>query len=390
MSPSDGGLTNPAGGQPNDDREMECQPGGRTDAARWAPLVDRGQPRGAEAVFTSAVNSTQQRRPRQRLWLSAAAVFLVVVGVIAVTLGRDTGSKVATSDGDLPISSTLPEEGGSVTPSTPCTDFDTGTGVVEFYAVCVDGARTVMFPVRRGGSSELSLQESLDRLSEGLTPEEEARGLRTGVTKDQAINVTSNERGSVKVEIDGPKPFAAPVYEGPTPPSRQTTNSALPPGADVLVSDSVIISNLFGGDTDLNTVDFTAVCANGSMCGTIADRQSWPMEMTSVFGALVYDDCTIEDALNDPGRCTADGLLKGATSEAIVTTTAAASSLVIRSGPGPYDEPILRAPQDGIEAGSIIIRSQLEVDSDDGATWTLVDAGDGMKGWANTANLVDQ
>ena len=389
MSPSDGGQTNPAGSQPNDDREMECQPGGRTDAARWAPLVDRGQPRGAEAVLTTALNSTRPR-PRQRLWLSAAAVFLVVVGVVAVTVGRGGGSKVATADGDLPDASTVLNDGGFVTPSTPCTDFETGAGVVEFYAVCVDGYRTVMFPVRRGGSRELSLQESLDRLPKGLTPKEEARGLRTGVTQGQAIKVLSNERGKVMVEIEGPDPFIAPVYDEPTPLDWQTTNSVLRPGADVLVSDSVIISNLFGGDTDLNTVDFTAVCANGSMCGTIADRQSWPMEMTSVFGALVYDDCTIEDALNDPGRCTADGLLKGATSEAIVATAAAASARVIRSGPGAYDEPILRAPQDGIEAGSIIIRSQLEVDSDDGATWTLVDAGDGMKGWANTANLVDQ
>ncbi len=237
--------------------------------------------------------------------------------------------------------------------------------VLFFFAQC---AFDELQPVYRVADQPPTLQEALEAMVAGVTPEEEEFGLATGFDF-----VDDAEQIKVEVAID---------EDGFTTIDFRIGDQRWHPGS--LAGTSAQLFSFFDpiaavvfSYPQVTELDRSTLCWGESGCGGITTPAEWEMSLFLDPGVLLRGGCTHELASWYPELCTFEGVLSQLTQSATVVDVADDDVLNVRAGPGAG---YLRIEQ--LAPGAEVEITSIAATVDDGAQWRLT-----ALGWVNARFL---
>jgi hypothetical protein len=237
--------------------------------------------------------------------------------------------------------------------------------VLFFYAQCAFGE---LQPVYRVADHPPSLQQALEAMVAGVTPEEEEFGLATGFDFVDGAD-------QIKVE-------AAVSDDGFTTIDFRIGDERWHPGSLAGTSAQLIsffdpINAVVFSYPQVTELDRSNLCWGESGCRGVTTPAEWEMSLFLNPGVLLRGGCTHELAFWYPELCTVEGVLSQPTQPATVVDVADDDVLNVRAGPGAgYLQMDQLAPGAEVEVTSITATA------DDGAEWRLT-----ALGWVNARFL---
>ncbi len=311
-----------------------------------------------------------------KVWPVALVAALVLVacdsGSAAETSTRATVS-VTTSASVPPATTsarsttTTPPASTTTAPLQPCFDSEPVQpegSVLFFYAQCAFGE---LQPVYRVADQPPSLQEGLEAMVAGVTPEEEELGLATGF---DFVDDAEQIKVEVAVGEDGFTTIDFRIGDERWHPGSLAGTSAQ------LFSFFDPINAVVFSYPQVTELDRSTLCWGESGCRGVTTPAEWETSLFLNSGVLLHGGCTHELAFWYPALCTLEGVLSRSTQLAAVVGVADDDVLNVRAGPGAgYLKMDQLAP--GADVGVTSIAA-----ADDGAEWWLT-----ALGWVNARFL---
>lgn len=248
-----------------------------------------------------------------------------------------------------------------------CDGFDPGgitTEKVVFYAQCEGGSTLPPVPIYRNTSRETTIQEAVEALLAGTTPEEQALGFITGfdLIEDRSqmeVVTTVDANGVARVDF---------LESG----QRWNPGPLASASAQLLSFLDPLMATVFHF-TEVTGFDSTTLCWGEASCSGTTTRETWESVNFINSGVIASRDCTLEQAWLYPGTCTTEGALLRQHTEKVANIEAG-TTLTLRAGPGEEYVPVAEVTLDEMVA-------VIDLFTNDGG-WRLIATDGGLElGW---------